>query len=89
MPPVAEWIYDFEEVRSALQFVGISPSYACRSDRTGRGLPRWARLAMRRANAPRNESHQCWLDQAVREGESMYINVLKPLAPPPAAAARR
>lgn len=74
-----QWVYDFAEVRHALRYAGIDPENACRSDRTGRGLPRWARLAMRRANSPRNESQQCWLDQVVREGESLYANVIKPL----------
>ena len=74
-----QWIYDFEELKHALRYAGINPSYACRSDRTGRGLPRWARLAMRRANAPKNDTQTCWLDQVVREGESMYVNVFKPL----------
>ena len=74
-----QWIYDFGEVQRALQLAGISPTYACRSDRTGIGLPRWARLAMKRANSPRNATTQCWLDQVVREGESLYANVLKPL----------
>ena len=76
-----EWIYDYDELRNALKFAGIDPTLACRSDRAGRGLPRWARLAMRRANAPRNDSHTCWLDQSVREGESMYVIVSKPLKP--------
>jgi len=74
-----EWIYDYEELRHALRYAGVDPKLACRSDRAGRGIPRWARLAIRRANQPHNETQQCWLDQEVREGESMYVNVLKPL----------
>ena len=34
---------------------------------------------MRRANNAQNETQQCWLDQEVREGESMYMNIFKPL----------
>ena len=74
-----QWVYDFDELRHALRYAGIDPAHACRSDRSGRGLPRWARLAMRRANTPRNATQQCWLDQVVREGESMYVNVVKPM----------
>ena len=74
-----QWIYNLDELRLAARSAGIDPSLVCRSDRTGLGLPRWARLAMRRANAPRFENQTCWLDQEVREGESIYVNILKPM----------
>ena len=88
-----QWVYNFEEVKLAAKAAGIPVSSAsiCRSDRgvfgTRRargdvgalGLPLWARKVMRRANNAQNETQQCWLDQEVREGESMYINIFKPL----------
>ena len=77
------WVYDYDEIRHALRAAGVDPAFACRSDRKGRGLPRWARNVMRRANAPRHENQTCWLDQEVREGESVYVNVLKPLSVEP------
>jgi hypothetical protein len=58
--------------------VGV-PKYAvCRSDRRATGLPRALRRAIERANRPKNASLACWLDQAVREDESLYVHVTKP-----------
>ena len=74
-----QWIYDFAEVRLAARKGGVDPSRLCRSDRAGRGMPRWANGAIRRANQPRNRTLTCWLDQPVREPESMYVVVSKPL----------
>ena len=77
-----EWIYDFEELALAMRRAGIAPGGICRSDRTGRGMPLWATAAIRRANAPRNRTLTCWLDQEVREDESVYVHFYKdPHAP--------
>ncbi len=73
-----EWIYDFGELRLAAARAGIDPAHLCRSDRSGLGLPRWAVAALRRANEPRNRTHTCWLDQKVREAESLYAVIRKP-----------
>ena len=83
-----QWVYNFDELKRAARAAGIpSPEAApCRSDRVrfdrgnggGLGLPKWARQVMRRANNALNDSQTCWLDQAVREGESMYVNIRKP-----------
>ena len=73
------WLYNFEELKRLAKSAGIHPRNLCRSDRTGRGLPRWTRQVMRRANAAKNVTQQCWLDQGVREGESMYAVLIKPL----------
>ena len=75
-----QWVYNFDELRRLAKAAGIDSNLLCRSDRSGRGLPRWVRHAMRRAMAPRNATQQCWLDQEVREGESMYAVAIKPLA---------
>jgi predicted SAM-dependent methyltransferase len=89
-----KWVYDFAEVRQKAARAGINPADICRSDRfdatkpstSGLGLPRWVRQVMRRANQPRNESQTCWLDQEVREGESMYLNIFKQAQPAPRKA---
>ena len=75
-----QWVYNFDELRLAAVRAGfgVGAGSMCRSDRSGRGLPRWARNAMRRANAPRNQTQTCWLDQEVREGESLYVVAFKP-----------
>ena len=73
-----QWIYDLSELRLAARKGGIDPSRVCRSDRIGRGMPRWAHGALRRANEPRNRTLTCWLDQPVREAESMYALISKP-----------
>uniref|UniRef100_A0A7S2GU10 Methyltransferase type 11 domain-containing protein n=1 Tax=Haptolina brevifila TaxID=156173 RepID=A0A7S2GU10_9EUKA len=73
------WIYDFDELRHAVHTAGIDPSLACRSSRNGRGMPPWASQVLRRANEPRNSTQTCWLDQAVRKDESMYVLLIKPL----------
>ena len=73
-----QWIYDFDELRHALRKAGIDPKHACRSDRSGRGMPRWAAAVLHRANEPRNRTLTCWLDQPVREDESMYVVLTKP-----------
>lgn len=78
-----QWVYNLDELKLAALRAGFGASAGgmCRSDRSGRGLPRWARNAMRRANAPKNTTQQCWLDQEVREGESMYVVAYKPALP--------
>lgn len=83
-----QWIYNFDEVKLAAKAANAKIGDICRSNRVkfeghvqvtgGLGLPRWARNAIRRANHPSNETQTCWLDQAVREDESMYINMYKP-----------
>jgi SAM-dependent methyltransferase len=73
-----KWIYDFDELVLAASRAGISPSQVCRSDRSGLGLGRWARSAIHRATHPRNRKMTCWIDQAVREDESMYVVLRKP-----------
>ena len=65
-------------MKAAGKRAGIDPAYMCRSDRSGLGLPLWARRVVRKANSPKNATIQCWLDQAVREGESMYAVAIKP-----------
>ena len=83
-----QWVYNLDELKLAAVRAGFGATAGgmCRSDRRGRGLPRWARNAMRRANAPKNATQQCWLDQEVREGESMYVVAYKPRARGAAAA---
>ena len=56
---------------------GVPEASVCRSNRAARGLPRELHRAIRRATGPRNESLACWLDQAVREDESLYVQIYK------------
>ncbi|KAL1511101.1 hypothetical protein AB1Y20_005923 [Prymnesium parvum] len=72
-----QWIYDLDEVKLLAEGAGIDPSYVCRSDRSQHGLPPQLRRAIKRALDPRNASKACWLDQAVREDESLYVHIYK------------
>ena len=78
-----KWVYDFEELRSRAVDAGIAAEDVCQSDRVGRGLPQALQRARDRATHPRNESLACWLDQAVREDESLYVHLVKRRPWPP------
>ena len=71
------WIYDYDELLRVASAVGIAAGRVCRSDRKALGLPSPLLHAIRRATRPRNASLACWLDQAVREDESLYAHVTK------------
>ena len=72
-----QWIYDFDEFVRVAEAVGIRADQVCRTDRHGTGLPTPLSRAIRRAVHPRNSSLACWLDQEVREDESLYVHVIK------------
>ena len=72
-----QWVYDYDELVALASTVGIDAQQICRTDRRGLGLPRPLRRAIQRATQPRNKSLACWLDQAVREDESLYVQVRK------------
>jgi len=72
-----QWVYDLEELTRLAVDAGVPEASVCRSNRAARGLPRELHRAIRRATGPRNESLACWLDQAVREDESLYVQIYK------------
>mmetsp|Transcript_35901 Transcript_35901/g.83821 ORF Transcript_35901/g.83821 Transcript_35901/m.83821 type:complete len:157 (-) Transcript_35901:1092-1562(-) len=78
-----QWIYDFDELALAAKRAGAPDGAVCRSDRLGRGLPLPLHRAVRRAREPPsgNASLSCWLDQLVREDESLYVHIHKPVHP--------
>ena len=76
-------MYDFEELRTRAADAGIGDDGLCRSDRGGQGLPAPLARARERAVNPRNASLACWLDQEVREDESLYAHVTKRRPSPP------
>lgn len=81
-----KWVYDFAELMRAAQAAGVPVQHVCRSNRLARGLPVQLQRALRRAKKPSNMSLSCWLDQEVREDESVYVHFYKdPHAPWPHA----
>eukprot|EP00966_Prymnesium_polylepis_P272556 6296866-Prymnesium_polylepis.1 len=72
-----EWVYDLDELRLLAEGARIPPAHVCRSDRGARGLPAPLQRAIRRAGKPTNASLACWLDQEVREDESLYAHIYK------------
>ena len=73
-----KWIYDLQEVEALGRAAGIvSSQHICRSNREARGLPVPLQRALRRATKPANDSLACWLDQSVREDESLYVHLYK------------
>jgi predicted SAM-dependent methyltransferase len=71
------WIYDYGELVRLAADAGVSGAAVCRSGRTALGLPGQLRRALHRALQPRNASLACWLDQPVREDESLYVHLTK------------
>lgn len=72
-----QWVYDYAELERLAEDVGIPATAACRSDRARMGLPMPLQRAIRRAVAPKNTTVACWLDQEVREDESLYVHLTK------------
>jgi len=83
------WIYDFEEVVRTAHVAGIPVDAVHRSSRLGADLPPELLRAIRAAETPSTAKHQasrsenptrCWLEQDIREQESLYVLIRKPAA---------
>ena len=73
-----QWVYDFGEVVRLAHDAGVDASALCRSRLDRHGMPRQLDRAVRRAtSAIVNASKACWLDQQVRDDESLYVHVTK------------
>ena len=84
-----QWVYDFEEVVRTAQVAGIPAGAVRRSARLGADLPKDLIEAVERASqlttaanqAGRNENPtRCWLEQDIREPETLYVTITKPTA---------
>ena len=79
---------DFEEFAAVAAKAGIPPSAVKRSTRMGSDLPKHFHEAVaaaevvataRRQHGMRENPTRCWLEQEVRERESLYATITKPL----------
>ena len=68
------------EVRRLAREAGVPvrAGTLCRSNLARRGLPEMLQAAVERANHPANRSLACWLDQGVRDDESLYVHLYRP-----------
>ena len=85
--PAGRWIYDYEELRKTALQAGIPAAAIRRSARMGHDLPGAFLQAMRDAEVEKTASRQagrrenptrCWMEQEVRERESLYVTIEKP-----------
>ena len=83
------WVYDYEELALCAKKAGIPDAAVRRSSRMGADLPAGLRDAFKAAERPatarrqagkRENPTQCWLEQEVRERESLYVTIIKPIA---------
>ena len=72
-----QWVYDFDEVVRLAADAGIPASWLCRSELERRGMPKQLDRAVLRATKIKNASLACWLDQQVRDDESLYVHIVK------------
>ena len=82
-----KWVYDLEEMTRTAMHAGIPESAVKRSRRMGADLPATLVEAIRRAETTGSARHQesakenptrCWLEQEIREQESLYVLITKP-----------
>ena len=82
-----KWVYDLEEMTRTAMHAGIPESAVKRSRRMGADLPAVLVEAIRRAETTGSARHQesakenptrCWLEQEIREQESLYVLITKP-----------
>ena len=71
------WIYDYGEVQRLALDAGVPLENVCRADFGRTGLPKQLEDAVIRATQPQNKSLACWLDQKVRDDESLYVHIVK------------
>jgi hypothetical protein len=81
------WVYDYEEFAAVAAHAGIPPSAVRRSTRMGGDLPAGVRAAIEQAGVvstareqegKRENPTRCWLEQEVREPETLYATIQKP-----------
>ena len=84
------WVYDFEEFAAVAVHAGIPREAVTKSKRLGPDLPtsfldalKAAELVTtaRKQNGARENPTRCWLEQEVREPETLYATIRKPLRP--------
>jgi len=89
------WVYDFEEFQACAVHAGVPREAVVHSSRLGADLPQSFREAVRAAEVVatarrqagmRENPTRCWLEQEVREPETLYVTITKPLRPPAAAS---
>ena len=82
-----KWVYDFEEFATVAAHAGIPRSAVSKSTRMGPELPPFFAQAVRaaetvatarRQHGARENPTRCWLEQEVREPETLYATVIKP-----------
>lgn len=82
-----KWIYDFEEFAAVAVHAGIPRSSVTRSARLAPELPESFHQAVRaaeivatarRQHGMRENLTRCWLEQEVREPETLYVTIVKP-----------
>lgn len=82
-----QWVYDFEEMTRTAMHAGIPQSAVKRSTRLDPALPRSFMQAIHTAETIGSARHQkgakedptrCWLEQEIREQESLYVLITKP-----------
>ena len=82
-----KWVYDLEEMTRTAMHAGIPESAVKNSHRMGADLPATLVEAIRRAETVGSARHQelakenptrCWLEQEIREQESLYVLITKP-----------
>ena len=90
------WVYDFEEFVACAAKAGIPKEAVTHSSRLGPDLPPSFREAVkaaevvataRRQKGKREDPTRCWLEQEVREPETLYVTIKKPLGAAPVADA--
>ena len=81
-------MYDFEEFAAVAVHAGIPRAAVTKSTRMGSELPESFRDAVRHAetvatarmqHGARENPTRCWLEQEVREPETLYVTIVKPL----------
>ena len=85
------WIYDYEEFEAVAVHAGIPRAAVIHSRRMGPELSESFREAVRLAETVSTARKQhgmkenptrCWLEQEVREPETLYATIIKPLTKP-------
>ena len=82
------WVYDFEEFAAVAVHAGVPREAVTKSTRLGKDLPPAFVEAIRKAETVatarkqagmRENPTRCWLEQEVREPETLYATIKKPL----------
>jgi len=82
------WVYDFEEFAAVAVHAGVPREAVTKSSRLGNDLPPTFIEAVKQAETvstarkqqgKREDPTRCWLEQEVREPETLYATIRKPL----------